>query len=211
LAALSTSIGQGASEVASLRDASHEIEQFADTVATIANQTNLLALNATIEAARAGVHGRGFAVVADEVRKLAEESGQAARSMGRSAQATQSVLDRAARVLEDIGARLGELARVSERWRDDLAGITRAAEDSRRAGERIIEAPRASLELAASAQEVLIQARDAAARSAEQAAAVARDASEQQRAAESLERGAGELTAATGRLTSSVRIIRGQA
>jgi methyl-accepting chemotaxis protein len=210
LAALAASIGQGATEVASLRDASHEIERFADTVGTIANQTNLLALNATIEAARAGVHGRGFAVVADEVRKLAEESGQAARSMSRSAQATQRVLDRAARILEDIGTRLGELAQVSERWRDDLTGIMRAAEDTRRAGDQIAEVPRMSLELAASAQHVLTQARDAAARSAEQAAGVARDASQQQRAAEALERGAGELAAATGRLTSSVRFIRGQ-
>jgi methyl-accepting chemotaxis protein len=211
LSALSATIEQGASEVASLRDASHEIERFADTVGTIANQTNLLALNATIEAARAGVHGRGFAVVADEVRKLAEESGHAARSMSRSAQATQRVLDRAAHILEEIGARLGELASVSERWREDLSGILRAAEDTRRAGEQIAMVPRASLELAASAQEALAQARDAATRSAEQAAAVARDASEQQRAAESLERGAGELSAATGRLTSSVHFIRGQA
>jgi methyl-accepting chemotaxis protein len=210
LAVLAATIGQGATEVASLRDASHEIERFADTVGTIANQTNLLALNATIEAARAGVHGRGFAVVADEVRKLAEESGQAARSMSRSAQATQRVLDRAARILEDIGTRLGELAQVSERWRDDLTGIMRAAEDTRRAGDQIAEVPRASLELAASAQQVLTQARDAAARSAEQAAAVARDATQQQRAAEALERGAGELAAATGRLASSVRFIRGQ-
>ena len=210
LAALGATIGQGASEVASLRDASHEIERFADTVATIANQTNLLALNATIEAARAGVHGRGFAVVADEVRKLAEESAGAARSMSRSAQATRTVLDRAALILEDIGARLGELATVSERWREDLTGIMRAAEDARRAGERIAEVPRTSLELAGSAQEVLTQARDAAARSAEQAAAVARDAAEQQRAAEALERGAGDLSTATGRLAASVRFIRGR-
>jgi methyl-accepting chemotaxis protein len=210
LSELGTTIGQGVSEVASLRDASNEIERFAETVATIANQTNLLALNATIEAARAGSHGRGFAVVADEVRKLAEESAQAARSMSRSAQATQRVLDRAARILENIGTRLDELATVSGRWREDLTGIMHAAEKTRRAGEQISDAPRASLDLAGSAQEVLVRAREAAARSAEQAAAVARDAADQQRAAEALERGAADLASASGRLAASVRFIREQ-
>jgi methyl-accepting chemotaxis protein len=207
---LGATIGAGVSEVASLRDASNEIERFAETVATIANQTNLLALNATIEAARAGAHGRGFAVVADEVRKLAEESAQAARSMSRSAQATQRVLDRAARILENIGTRLGELATVSGRWREDLTGIIQAAERTRRAGQQISDVPRVNLELAGTAQDVLTRAREAAARSSQQAAAVARDAAEQQRAAEALERGAAELSQASGRLAASVRFIREQ-
>ncbi len=207
---LGTTIGQGAAEVASLRDASQDVERFAETIASIANQTNLLALNATIEAARAGVHGRGFSVVADEVRTLAEESAQAARNMSRSAQATRRVLDRAARVLEDIGDRLGNLGQVSQRWRDDLSGIVRAAEDTRRVGEEIADAPRESLKLAEGAAETLAHAKDAAARSAQEAAAVARDADEQRRSAEDLERGARELAAIAQRLADSVRLIRGE-
>jgi methyl-accepting chemotaxis protein len=210
LADLSATIEQGVNDVASLRDASQEVERFAETIATIANQTNLLALNATIEAARAGVHGQGFAVVADEVRKLAEESSEAARSMSRSAQSTRRILDRAAQIMEDIGARLDELAQVSARWREDLTGITRAAEETRRAGQQIADVPRASLALADSASHALGQATEAAARSAEEAAAVARDAADQQRAAEQLERSTHELSAVANQLAESVRLIRGE-
>jgi methyl-accepting chemotaxis protein len=208
LTELGANIGQGATEVAALRDASQEVERFADTIATIANQTNLLALNATIEAARAGVHGRGFAVVADEVRKLAEESAQAARSMSRGTQATRRVLDRAAQILEEIGRRLEKLATMSQRWRDDLSAIMQAAEETRRVGDRIAEAPRSSLGLADTAATILTQAQEAAVRSAGQAAEVAREAAEQQHAVEDLEHGAKELSGVAHRLAESVRFLR---
>ena len=208
LSQLGGTIGRGASEVASLRDASQEVERFADAIGTIANQTNLLALNATIEASRAGVHGRGFAVVADEVRKLAEESGHAARSMSRSARSTRQVLDRAAHILEDIGAQLGELAKLSDQWRRDLDTIMAAAEDTRRAGEAIGEAPRAMLELAGQATETLAAARDAADRSAGEAAHVSREAREQQRVAEEMERGTHRLSVLAEELSRSVAFVR---
>ena len=105
LTELGANIGQGATEVAALRDASQEVERFADTIATIANQTNLLALNATIEAARAGVHGRGFAVVADEVRKLADESAQAAQ---RGAHRVGRIAER--RIEHRVAHRFGAIA-----------------------------------------------------------------------------------------------------
>ena len=208
LSELGGTIGRGASEVASLRDASQEVERFADAIGTIANQTNLLALNATIEASRAGVHGRGFAVVADEVRKLAEESGHAARSMSRSARSTRQVLDRAAHILEDIGAQLGELAKLSDQWRRNLDTIMAAAEDTRRAGEAIGEAPRAMLELAGQATDTLAAARDAADRSAGEAAHVSREAREQQRVAAEMERGTLRLAVLADELSRSVAFVR---
>jgi methyl-accepting chemotaxis protein len=211
LATLGATIGRGASEVVSLRDASQDIERFADAIGTIANQTNLLALNATIEASRAGVHGRGFGVVADEVRKLAEESAQAARSMGRSAQATRQVLDRAARILEDIGSQLGELAALSEQWRKDLESVVAAAEDSRRAGRTIAEAPRAILTIAGEATEALTAGRAAADRSAAEAAEMAREAEEQRRAAERMQAGSQRLAELAADLTRSVAFVRHEA
>jgi methyl-accepting chemotaxis protein len=208
LTTLGVTIGRGASEVASLRDASQEVERFAEAIGTIANQTNLLALNATIEASRAGEHGRGFAVVADEVRKLAEESAQAARSMRRSAQATRTVLDRTARILEDIGSQLGELARLSDQWRRDLDSIMGAAEDSRRAGQAIADAPKTMLDLAERATGALTAARAAADQSAGEAAHVTREARAQRSAAEEIERGAARLTALAEELSRSVNFVR---
>jgi len=210
LTRLGATVGEGASEVATLRDASQGIERFAETISTIANQTNLLALNATIEASRAGVHGRGFGVVADEVRKLAEESGQAARSMSRSAQATRQVLDRTARILEDIGSQLGELAKLSDQWRRDLDGIVAAAEDSRRAGQAIADAPRALLDLASQATQTLTVAREAADQSAAEAAEVAREAQEQQRAAERIDAGTKRLAALAADLSRSTALVRSE-
>jgi len=210
LAALGATIGRGATEVGSLRDASQGIERFAETIGTIANQTNLLALNATIEASRAGIHGRGFGVVADEVRKLAEESAQAARSMARSAQATRQVLDRAARILEDIGSQLGELAALSDQWRKDLDSVVAAAEDSRRAGQAIAEAPRAILSIAGEATAALTDGRAAADRSAAEAAQVTREAQEQRRAAERMQAGSQRLAALAADLTRSVAFVRSE-
>lgn len=201
-------IGRGVEEVGALRDASQEVERFAETIGSIAYQTNLLALNATIEASRAGVHGRGFAVVADEVRKLAEESGDAARRMARSAQATRRVLDRAAQIMEEIGRQISDLATGAARWRSELDAIVRTAEETRQAGERLVDVPRTNLQVADRAGERLGDAREAASRSAGEAAAVARDAAQQRKAVEDLERGARELARTAEQLAESVRFIR---
>ena len=69
-------------QIRATNDAVKEIADASNVITDISSQTNLLALNASIEAARAGEAGRGFAVVATEIGSLADQSGDAAVSIG---------------------------------------------------------------------------------------------------------------------------------
>lgn len=201
-------IAQGTSEVAHLRDAAEGVEAFAATIAQIANQTNLLALNATIEAARTGVHGKGFAVVADEVRRLAEQSAQAARSVGQNADDTRRVIDRAARVMENLGQRLNDLSAVSERWRRELGEVAAQADAAHRSGERMMEVPRHNMEIAEDARRVLGEASQATSGTTAAASSVARSSQEQLRSIEDLVGSAMELGRLANRLAEGVQFMR---
>lgn len=209
LADLGTTTEESAGEVRRLRDVAGQVEKFSETIGFVANQTNLLALNATIEAARAGVHGRGFAVVADEVHKLAEESGREARNVGKSVQDTRRALDRAAQLLEQIRADLGELVRGSAEWVQDLDRIAEAAAGTAHAGKRVAEVARGNAELAAGITHSLEQARGGAQTSTEEAEAVAAAAAEQLKAIEALARGATELAALAENLARAVSFVQG--
>jgi methyl-accepting chemotaxis protein len=93
---------EGGQAVAQTVAAMNAITGKIGVVRQIAHQTHLLSLNAAIEAARAGNHGRGFAVVAGEVKKLAESSRVAAVEIGRLA-------DQSVEVAERAGVMLGTL------------------------------------------------------------------------------------------------------
>lgn len=64
------------SEMQTLAEQAHNMQQIIDIITSIASQTSMLALNASIEAARAGDAGRGFAVVATEISGLANQTQQ---------------------------------------------------------------------------------------------------------------------------------------
>jgi ABC-type transporter Mla subunit MlaD len=117
------------------------------------------------------------------------------------------VLDRAARLLEDIGGSLGELAATAERWREDLGSVVQAAETTRVAGERMAELPRGNLEHATETGRVLADAATAARRSANEAAAVADEARHQRAALDDLTGSARDLAATVERLAHTVRFL----
>ncbi len=208
---LGSTIETGVTEVGRLREAARDVAEFSDTIASIANQTNLLALNATIEAARTGIQGRGFAVVADEVRKLAEQSADAARRMGGSAQDTKRAIDRAARVLEDLGSQLAQLGEASNDWSDALTDIVDTAEKTRRAGERMAVLPEENLKIAQETNQIVEQARSAAASSASEAADLAAATQAQLQAIQELIRGGAELSHVAHQLAEATRFLQQEA
>lgn len=121
---------EGASEaIRSLGEKSDQIGGIVATITGIAAQTNLLALNAAIEAARAGEHGRGFAVVAEEVRHLAEESQQAAATIGGLIEEIQHETAKAVEVVELGANQTKEGVDTVEQARDAFEHIGRSVED----------------------------------------------------------------------------------
>jgi methyl-accepting chemotaxis protein len=121
---------QGATEaIRALGEKSDQIGGIVATITGIAAQTNLLALNAAIEAARAGEHGRGFAVVAEEVRHLAEESQQAAATIGGLIEEIQNETAKAVEVVELGASQTREGVDTVVQARDAFLQIGQSVED----------------------------------------------------------------------------------
>ncbi|MFN8202905.1 MAG: methyl-accepting chemotaxis protein [Solirubrobacteraceae bacterium] len=171
----------------SLATKSQEIGSIVATITGIAEQTNLLALNAAIEAARAGEQGRGFAVVAEEVRKLAEESQEAAASIGSLASAIDGETNRAVEVVEAGAHRSDEGAAIVARAKESFEAIAASVRD---VSARVSEIAEATTEVAAVAEQSSASTEQVSASTQETSAStqqIAASAQELARSAEELE------------------------
>jgi methyl-accepting chemotaxis protein len=169
---LDSTLEVGLAEVSRLRAAARALEEYTETISSIASQTNLVALNATIEAARTGAHGRGFAVVADEVRKLAEQSAAAVHGMSRSAQDTNRAIEIVGKLLEDVRVQLREASEQATQWTSDLSRIVATADAARESGHRLLNLPQNSLDIAERIAQALEGAKAAVESSGGQLAAI---------------------------------------
>jgi methyl-accepting chemotaxis protein len=176
--------------IAALSQRSERIGGIVETITGIAEQTNLLALNAAIEAARAGEQGRGFAVVADEVRKLAEESQQAARSIGGLVDEIRVETEQTVATVADGAARADATAAVVDGTQAAFAAISAAIEDVTARAEEIARA---------------------AARVAEETSEVQREITEMAAVAEQSSASSQQVSASAEETTASTQEIAGSA
>ena len=185
-----------------------QIGGFVTTITQIADQTNLLALNAAIEAARAGEAGRGFAVVAEEVRKLAEESNQAARSVGTLIDDVSSRTQAALADNKEASAQLGALVQRSHNTRDLVLTMVERVE---RITENI-QSIAATMEEQAASSEEMASGVDQVAKSSQEIAeavrGVALSMEEQDAAMEVIARASEGMVTLSQALESAVEVFK---
>lgn len=120
-----------------ITESSGEISRIIDTIENIAFQTNILAINASVEAARAGESGKGFAVVAEEVRNLAIRSDQAAKAtqelIGRSVKAVED----GSQVVEKVTGSVTTAVELASQAVEQMEQVAKAVEDQTDAIEQV--------------------------------------------------------------------------
>jgi len=151
-----------------LASGTQKIGEVVTLIQSIASQTNLLALNATIEAARAGEHGRGFAVVASEVKALANQTAKATEEISAQIQDIQTATGEAVAAIQTFVGTIAEINEISSAIasavdqqsaatreiagsvqqaaagtsdvRENILGVTQAANETGDAASRLLEA-----------------------------------------------------------------------
>jgi methyl-accepting chemotaxis protein len=180
-----------------LGETSQEIGGILDTITAVTKQTNLLALNAAIEAARAGEQGRGFAVVADQVRQLADQSQQAAATIGSLIAQIQTETGTAVQAVVEGARQTEEGVATVEQAREAFLRIDASVADMDGRVERIAasisQIASSGARMQASVDEVLAVAQQSSA-SAQQVSATAQNTS-----------------AATQQIATSARALAGTA
>lgn len=151
-------LGNAATHINALEDASSKVDSVMDIINGIAEQTNLLALNAAIEAARAGEQGRGFAVVADEVRSLAVRTVDAVAEISGT---IETMKKESAEVIQYIGQSESSMQQGREKGHEAMEAlkliteqVTEATEQTERISSSIKELATTSQSMADSMSQI---------------------------------------------------------
>ena len=109
--------------MASINASSSKIVDLIGVVDGLAFQTTILALNAAVDAVRAGEQGQVVAAAASEMRLLAQRSAAAAKEIRELIGSSAERVEAGARLVDDAGAKMGEIAAAVRRVTGLLAGI----------------------------------------------------------------------------------------